>query len=531
MNKFLAYAINPPTKQPRRGTDPELILCTSNGTLYIWNRETEAWSTQQVSITDPESEANTALPFSTDVPFTKAYSFMQAHGVTADLEFTPDFSGAQPGAVTMVRLLADGTHAVTFSGITEINTSAGYDNRENILNHLVFFYDGVRVMVNIFQDVNAQAADIIAPILQTAAIANATRDRIVLTYDEALNEGSEPDPGDFSISGKTITAVTVSGSTVLVDVDADFAYQEVVTISYTPGSNPIMDTDGNQADGFTGQAVTNNISAPDLTAPVFQSAQVANANKNKIVLTYNEDLSSSVIPATTDFSPSGGKTVTNVAISGPTVTLTVNSNYANGDTITVSYTPGTNKLQDLNGNFAASLSSQSVTNNIQADFQTVVWENLVNTTESGGFLNYQAPTAGARGTVALTVSAGFEVKAQLTSLCPATVVMIDKDASNAYAWGGSQAFEAGFYYFGPGFYVTQNGTVFIEKENPFTVPKWAKMRRSGNDVIISTSPDDITYTDVHTFTGALSGITTVYIHVLFAENNPGDKIQVKYKVG
>ena len=197
----------------------------------------------------------------------------------------------------------------------------------------------------------------------------------------------------------------------------------------------------------------------------------------------------------------------------------------------MSYTPGTNKLQDLNGNFAASLSSQSVTNNIQADFQTVVWENLVNTTDSGGFLNYQAPTAGARGTVALTVSAGFEVKAQLTSLCQATVVMIDKDASNAYAWGGSQAFEAGFYYFGPGFYVTQNGTVFIEKENPFTVPKWAKMRRSGNDVIISKSPDDITYTDVHTFTGALSGITTVYIHVLFATNNPGDKIQVKYKVG
>lgn len=64
MNKFLAYAINPPMKQPRRGTDPELILCTSNATLYIWNRETEAWSTQQVGITDPEAEANTALPFS-----------------------------------------------------------------------------------------------------------------------------------------------------------------------------------------------------------------------------------------------------------------------------------------------------------------------------------------------------------------------------------------------------------------------------------------------------------------------------------
>lgn len=125
MNKFLAYAINPPTKQPRRGTDPELILCTSSGTLYIWNREAEAWGTQQVSITDPEAEANTALPFSTDVPFTKAYSFMQAHGVTTDLQFTPDFSGAQPGAVTMVRLLADGTHAVTFPGLRKSTRRPG----------------------------------------------------------------------------------------------------------------------------------------------------------------------------------------------------------------------------------------------------------------------------------------------------------------------------------------------------------------------------------------------------------------------
>lgn len=529
MNKFLSYSINPPSKQPRRGTEPELVFCTSNSTLYLWNRATESWETQQVS--QPETEANTAVSFTSSVPFSKAYTFMAAHAVSGDIEFVPDFSGAEPGAVTMVRLLADGAHTPTFSGITEINTSAGYDNREDILNHLVFFYDGVRVLVNIFQDVNAQPADIVAPSLQSAVIANATRDRIVLTYDDTLNEGSEPDTSDFVVSGKTVTAVSVSGSTVLVDVDSDFEYLETVTISYTAGSSPIMDTDSNQAENFSAQAVTNNIEAPDETAPVFQSAQVANANKNKIVLTYDEDLSSSVVPATTDFSPSGGKTVTNVAISGPTVTLTVNSNYANGDTITVSYTPGTNKLQDLNGNLAASLSSQAVTNNIQADWQTVAWENLVNTTDSGGFLNYQAATAGARGTVPLTVSAGFEVKAQLTSLCQATVVMIDRDATNAYAWNGGQVFEAGFYYYGSGFNVAQNGSAYVEKENPFTVPKWAKMRRSGNDIIISTSPDDVSYTDVHTFSGALSGVTTVYIHALFAANNPGDKIKVYYKVG
>lgn len=102
----------------------------------------------------------------------------------------------------------------------------------------------------------------------------------------------------------------------------------------------------------------------DLTPPSLSSATVEAANPNKIILTYSESLDTGSVPATTDFAVSGGKTVSSVAIVGAVVTVTVNSNYGAGDTITISYTPGTNKIRDAAANNAVALSSQSVINNI-----------------------------------------------------------------------------------------------------------------------------------------------------------------------
>ena len=59
-----------------------------------------------------------------------------------------------------------------------------------------------------------------------------------------------------------------------------------------------------------------------------------------------------------------GRTVSNVAVSGSTVTLTVSPAAAPGETVTVSYTaPGNNPIQDASGNAADGLSNQAVTNN------------------------------------------------------------------------------------------------------------------------------------------------------------------------
>lgn len=104
----------------------------------------------------------------------------------------------------------------------------------------------------------------------------------------------------------------------------------------------------------------------DVTAPVISSASVADDNRNKIVLVYNESLDTLSTPATTDFSPSLSKTVTDVAISGSQITLTVNADYAYGDLITISYTSGTNKLRDIHNNNAVNLTKYSVVNNISS---------------------------------------------------------------------------------------------------------------------------------------------------------------------
>lgn len=528
----IAYIRGVPDENPKRSIDPEIVLDVLTGKVWGFNRNSDSWGIV-VAGTESESDGatNTALAFSESIPLTQPYSFMSAHQVSGALEFSPNLTGRQPGAVTLVRLLADGTNEPTFDSITEINTSAGYDNTENILNHLVFFYDGVRVMVNIFQDVNAQPADIVPPELQSAAVSNSVRDRIVLTYGEALNVGSEPDAGDFSVPGKTVESVSVQGSTVYVFVDEDFGYGDSITISYTQGSNEIQDIDGNLAESFSSEAVTNNIAAPDATAPEFQSASVEDAAKDVIVLVYDEDLNAAIVPATTDFAVSGGKAVTDVSIVDDTVELTVNSEYEAGDVITVSYTPGSNKLQDADGNLCVSLSSESVTNNVVADFAIVAWENLVNATDSGGFINYTSAVSGGRGTISIDPTIAFEVKAQLTSLSPATVVMLDEDSVNAYVWGASQAFAGGFYHYPPGLNIAQNGTAFTEVDGAFSPPKWGKMRKSGNNIIFSVSADDVSYSDLHTFTGALTGLSVLYIHVLFAANSAGDKIQVFFKAG
>ena len=105
--------------------------------------------------------------------------------------------------------------------------------------------------------------------------------------------------------------------------------------------------------------------AVDTRSPVFQSATVVGA---ALTLTYGEALDGSSTPAPGDFTvnvESAGRTVSNVAIGGSTVTLTLDPAVEHGDTgITVSYrVPGTNPIRDAVGNDAGVLTNQGVTNN------------------------------------------------------------------------------------------------------------------------------------------------------------------------
>lgn len=102
----------------------------------------------------------------------------------------------------------------------------------------------------------------------------------------------------------------------------------------------------------------------DVVLPVFVSALVDNGAANKIVITFSEDINPMFVPAVAAFAASG-KTVTLVEIAGATVTLTVDTAYVNGNTITTGYTqPVNNKLRDANNNYVASYTAMAVTNNV-----------------------------------------------------------------------------------------------------------------------------------------------------------------------
>jgi uncharacterized repeat protein (TIGR02059 family) len=103
----------------------------------------------------------------------------------------------------------------------------------------------------------------------------------------------------------------------------------------------------------------------DDVAPVLASSAV---NGTSVVLTYTEanGLDTGSTPANGDFSIGTdgiAQTVTGVVVATNTVTLTLSPGVLCGDTITVSYTAGTNKIQDVAANAAADLTNEAVTNN------------------------------------------------------------------------------------------------------------------------------------------------------------------------
>ena len=101
----------------------------------------------------------------------------------------------------------------------------------------------------------------------------------------------------------------------------------------------------------------------DTQPPLLTGATV---NGSTLVLTYNEALDGTSVPAAGDFvvTAAGSPiTVTGVSITGSTVTLTLATAVEANQTVTLAYTPGANPIQDAAENDAALLSRQTVTNN------------------------------------------------------------------------------------------------------------------------------------------------------------------------
>ena len=144
------------------------------------------------------------------------------------------------------------------------------------------------------------------------------------------------------------------------------------------------------------------------SSPVFLSASVENATPARLEMTYNLTLAN-VVPAATAFTVkvnSVTRTVSSVAISATKVLLTLANPVVNGDAVTVAYTkPATNPLQTAAGGQAASLTAQSVTNNVVAPSPVYISSVIENATPARLEMTYSLTLANV-----LPAASAFTVK-------------------------------------------------------------------------------------------------------------------------
>ncbi len=126
--------------------------------------------------------------------------------------------------------------------------------------------------------------DGVRPEFQSAAVDGAS---LTLTYGEALDGGSRPASGDFTVEvagdGRSVSGVSVSGSTVTLTLDPAVEHGETgIRVNYTPGSNRIRDAVGNGAEGLNNRPVTNTTGAPN-TDPMITSPGSFDVRENQLV--------------------------------------------------------------------------------------------------------------------------------------------------------------------------------------------------------------------------------------------------------
>lgn len=210
-----------------------------------------------------------------------------------------------------------------------------------------------------------------------SAVIDATGLKITLTYNEALNARTA-DPSAFTVtsgfSTRSVTDVTVSGSSVVLTLASPVAVGATTTVSYTAptastliSNLAIQDSIGNDGVSLSSIAITNNSTVDFTVAPNLTGLTAPTTSK--IVLSFDKTLNATTA-ATTDFNVTSAGipiTVSGVTVIGSTVELTLASAMSTSYQTFVTYTAPTSDastsnsaIQSTIGNDGASFVKQAV---------------------------------------------------------------------------------------------------------------------------------------------------------------------------
>lgn len=203
-------------------------------------------------------------------------------------------------------------------------------------------------------------SDTTAPSLSTATMDGSV---IVLTYNELLDENSVPYASNYYVTvndiPRQVSGITVSGAQVKLTLQSGVAVGQTVKLSYTVGDRPLQDNSGNKAAAFSNRAVSNTTST---TLPKPTGGSVSGST---LTLTFNKSLQSVSSNAISQFTVKvngSARSVYSLSVSGTSVIMQLSSGIANGQSVSVTYTPGSYPLLDTSGNSVAAFSNYYVQN-------------------------------------------------------------------------------------------------------------------------------------------------------------------------
>ena len=211
---------------------------------------------------------------------------------------------------------------------------------------------------------------------------------IVLTFSEDIGTA---DRTKITVKSGTTTKAITSTSWTLSSVSlllttALLSTDTNVTVEFA--ADAVTDVPGN---GIAAVSATT-VSLVDNTAPTLTTASTV--SNNVVLLTYDEALDSTSIPDKSRFTVKVGGTARTVAAVGTNgtmgITLTLDSTFRPGDTLTVSYAvPSTNPIQDASNNEAAAFTDEAVTNNLPATAPEAVASLTASNTSTFGEVDLQ----------------------------------------------------------------------------------------------------------------------------------------------
>lgn len=189
---------------------------------------------------------------------------------------------------------------------------------------------------------------------------------ITLFYNRNLDTNSVPPLSSFTATGSVsgnlpISSVSITNAKVTLNLGTTINPTETLDVSYTKNSTPLRSFLGDNALDLVNSPVIN--ITTDTIAPV---ANTINVNGTVLILNYTEALDSGSIPSTGDFLVTGSATgtfvINSITLTDSRLRLNLASSPLEGETVSLTYTSGTNPIRDLAFNNAASLSGRTVQN-------------------------------------------------------------------------------------------------------------------------------------------------------------------------